>query len=78
MDQFFHGRLVEQITITPADINDGYAGPDAVPDDPGEVLADSAYQGDHFRGAVWSKGSPLCVTATSMWRRNEKETLAVL
>jgi IS5 family transposase len=36
--------LVEEIAITPANINDGKAGPDALPDDPGEVFADSAYR----------------------------------
>ena len=34
--------LVEKIFVTPADINDGRAGPDALPDNPGEVFADSA------------------------------------
>ena len=34
--------LVEEIVITPANINEGKAGPDAQPDDPGEVCADSA------------------------------------
>ncbi|AOX19075.1 transposase [Kozakia baliensis] len=70
--------LVERIAITPANINDGRAGPDAVPDDPGEVFADSAYRGDHFRDAVRSKGGTLRVAATTMWGRDEKETLARL
>jgi IS5 family transposase len=30
--------LVEEIAITPVNINDGKAGPDALPDDPGEVF----------------------------------------
>ena len=34
--------LVEEIAITPANVNDGKAGPDALPNDPGEVFADSA------------------------------------
>ncbi|MDR6184079.1 transposase [Asaia bogorensis] len=50
----------------------------AVPDDPGEVFADSAYRGNHFRDAVWSKGGTLRVAETSMWGRDEKETLARL
>jgi len=70
--------LVEQVAITPANINDGRAGPDAVPDDPGEVFADSAYRGNHFRDAVRSKGGTLRVAATAMWGRDEKETLARL
>lgn len=70
--------LVERIAITPANINDGRAGPDAVPDDPGEIFADSAYRGNHFRDAVRSKGGTLRIAATAMWGRNEKETLARL
>jgi len=70
--------LVEQIAITAANTNDGRAGPDAVPDDPGEVFADSAYRGNHFRDAVRSKGGTLRVAATAMWGRDEKETLARL
>jgi IS5 family transposase len=40
--------LVEKISVTPANINDRRAGPDALPDDPGEAFADSAYRGPHF------------------------------
>lgn len=40
--------LVEEISITSANINDGKAGPEALPDNPGEVFADSAYRGAHF------------------------------
>ena len=32
--------LVEEVSITSANINDGKAGPDALPDNPGEVFAD--------------------------------------
>ena len=70
--------LVEEIAITPANINDGKAGPDALPDDPGEVFADSAYQGRHFGDAVRAKGGTPRVVATGMWGRNEAETLARL
>jgi|EndMetStandDraft_4_1072995.scaffolds.fasta_scaffold147422_1 IS5 family transposase len=70
--------LVEAIAITPANINDGKAGPDALPDDPGEVFADSAYQGRHFGDAVRAKGGTPRVVATGMWGRNEAETLARL
>jgi IS5 family transposase len=44
--------LVERISVTPAQVNDGRAGPEALPDDPGEVFADSAYRGSHFSDAV--------------------------
>lgn len=37
--------LVEEVAVGPANINDGRAGPDALPDNPGEVFADSAYRG---------------------------------
>jgi transposase, IS5 family len=70
--------LVEEIAITTANINDGRAGPDALPDDPGEVFADSAYRGSHFRDAVRAKGGIPRIVATGMWGRDEQETLQKL
>jgi transposase, IS5 family len=70
--------LVEEIAITTANINDGRAGPDALPDDPGEVFADSAYRGSHFRDAVRAKGGVPRIVATGMWGRDEQETLQKL
>ena len=70
--------LVEKVSITPANANDGRAGPDALPDDPGDVFADSAYRGSHFGNAVRAKGGTPRVVATGMWGRNEQETLARL
>jgi transposase, IS5 family len=70
--------LVEEIAITSANINDGRAGPDALPDDPGEVFADSAYRGSHFRDAVRAKGGIPRIVATGMWGRDEQETLRKL
>jgi transposase, IS5 family len=70
--------LVEQIATTPANVNDGRAGPEALPDDPGEVFADSAYRGDHFRSAVRAKKGTPRIVATAMWGRNQTETLARL
>ncbi len=70
--------LVEEIAITSANINDGRAGPDALPDDPGEVFADSAYRGNHFRDAVRAKGGTPRIVATGMWGRDEQETLQKL
>jgi IS5 family transposase len=67
--------LVEEIAITPANVNDGKAGPQALPDEPGEVFADSAYRGKTFREAVQAKGGCLRVAATGMWGRDEAETL---
>ncbi len=66
--------LVEQVSITSANINDGKAGPDALPDNPGEVFADSAYRGNHFCDAVRAKGGIARVVATGMWGRDEQET----
>lgn len=67
--------LVEEIAITPANVNDGKAGPDALPDHPGQVFADSAYRGRHFGEAVRAKGGVPCIVATGMWGRDEAETL---
>lgn len=70
--------LVEEISITSANINDGKAGPEALPDDPGEVFADSAYRGAHFCNAVLAKGGIPRIVATGMWGRDEQETLRKL
>jgi len=70
--------LVEEIAVTPANINDGRAGPDALPDNPGDVYADSAYRGDHFGQAVRAKGGTPRIVATGMWGRDEAEIRARL
>ena len=70
--------IVEEIAVTSANINDGRAGPDALPDNPGEVFADSAYRGSHFRDAVRAKGGIPRIVATGMWGRDEHETLQKL
>lgn len=70
--------LVEEIAVTPANVNDGKAGPDALPDNPGDVFADSAYRGNHFGDAVRAKGGTPRIVATGMWGRDEAETLARL
>lgn len=70
--------LVEKIAVTPANVNDGRAGPEALPDDPGEVFADSAYRGPHFGGAVRTKGGTPRVVLNAMWGRDEQETLGRL
>jgi transposase, IS5 family len=67
--------LVEEVSVTSANINDGKAGPEALPDNPGEVFADSAYRGTHFREAVRAKGGIPRIVATGMWGRDEQETL---
>jgi transposase, IS5 family len=70
--------LVEELAITPANVNDGKTGSQALPDDPGEVFADSAYRGDHFAQAVRAKGGTPRVIATGMWGENTRKTLARL
>ncbi|MGD9810781.1 MAG: IS5 family transposase [Sphingobium sp.] len=70
--------LVEEVSVTSANINDGKAGPEALPDNPGEVFADSAYRGNHFRDAVRAKGGIPRIVATGMWGRDEAETLRKL
>ena len=70
--------LVEEVSVTSANINDGRAGPDALPDNPGEVFADSAYRGNHFRDAIRAKGGIPRIVATGMWGRDEAETLRKL
>jgi IS5 family transposase len=70
--------LVEEVAVTPANINDGRAGLDALPENPGEVFADSAYRGSHFGNAVRAKGGTPRIVATGMWGSSEQETLARL
>jgi len=70
--------IVEEISVTPANINDGRAGPDALSENPGEVFADSAYRGNYFRDAVRAKGGTPRIVATGMWGRDEAETLRKL
>jgi transposase, IS5 family len=70
--------LVEEIAVTPANVHDGKAGPDALPDDPGEVFADSAYRGRTFGEAVRARGGVPRIAATAMWGRDEAGTLARL
>jgi IS5 family transposase len=70
--------LVEELSVTSANINDGRAGPEALPDNPGVVFADSAYRGNHFRDAVRAKGGIPRIVATCMWGCDEQETLRKL
>jgi len=65
--------LVEEVSVTAANVNDGRAGPDALPDQPGEVFADSAYRGQHFGDAVRAKGGTPRIAVTAVWARDEQE-----
>jgi transposase, IS5 family len=67
--------LVEEVAVTPANVHDGRAGFAALPQNPGEVFADSAYRGQVFAEAVRARGGTPRVVATAMWGRDEQETL---
>ena len=71
--------LVEDVSVTSANnINDGKAGPEACPNNPGEGFADSACRGNHFRDAVGAKGGVPRIVATGTWGRDQQETLQKL
>jgi IS5 family transposase len=62
------GAIVDATIISSASkVDDDHAGPDALPDAPGEVFADSAYRGALFREAVQAKGGTPRIAATGMW-----------
>ncbi len=67
--------LVEQVAVTPANVNDGRAGPDALPEDPGvcrQCLSRRA-----FRQCGSGQGR-VAAHRGHMWGRDEQETLARL
>jgi IS5 family transposase len=51
--------LVEEVAVTPANVNAGKADPDALPDQPGELFADSAYRGKTFRATTYTSRPPV-------------------
>lgn len=65
--------LVEKAGVTPANVNDGKAGCDVVPDDPGDVYADSAYRGQRFRQAVEDRGGRARIVAVSVWAKSDED-----
>lgn len=70
--------LVEKISVTPANVNDGRAGPAALRNDPGEVFADSAYRNWHFGSAVRAKGGAPRIVTHSVSTRTEEDAKARL
>jgi transposase, IS5 family len=68
--------LVEVADVTPGNVHDGRAGVMVVPDDPGEVFADSAYRGAHFAEAVRARGGVARVAPTHYWGREGDEAAA--
>jgi hypothetical protein len=61
--------IVEKVAVTPGNAHDGRSGELALPDDPGEVYADSAYRGQVFATAVRAKGGMPRVAATGVWAK---------
>ena len=70
--------LVEKAGVTPANVNDGKAGCDVVPDDPGDVYADSAYRGSRFRRAVEDRGGRARMAATHVWTMSDENAQTLL
>ena len=70
--------LIEQVKVTPANVNDGRAGGAIIAEDPGDVYADSAYRGPRFRDAVEARGGRAHVVATTVWARDEEDGAAKL
>jgi IS5 family transposase len=70
--------LVGEVLVTPANVHDGRAGFAALPQNPGEVFADSAYRGQVFAEAVRARGGTPRIVAIAMWGRDEQETLGRL
>lgn len=66
--------LVEELAVTSGNAHDGRAGGAALPEDPGEVYADSAYRGEVFGSAVRAKGGTPRIVATGMWGRPGDDT----
>lgn len=65
--------LVEKVAVTPGNAHDGRNGEVALPDDPGDVFADSAYRGPVFREAVRARGGTPRVVVTHVWAKSQVE-----
>lgn len=68
--------LVEKVAVTPGNAHDGRNGEAALPDDPGEVFADSAYRGRVFADAVRARGGTPRVVATGVWAKADPASQA--
>ena len=68
--------LVEVVEVTPGNVHDSRAGSAVVPDDPGQVFADSAYRGTAFAGAVTAKGGTPRVASNAFWARESDHDAA--
>ena len=65
--------IVEKVAVTPGNAHDGRNGEAALPDDPGDVFADSAYRGPVFREAVHARGGNPRVVITHVWAKSQDE-----
>jgi IS5 family transposase len=67
--------LLEELSVTLGNVHDGRAGGAALPQNPDEVYAGSAYHGEVFGSAARAKGGSPQIVATSMWGRAGDDTL---
>ncbi len=65
--------LVEKVAVTPGNAHDGRNGETALPEDPGDVFADSAYRGAVFRTAVRARGGNPRVVITGVWAKSQDQ-----
>jgi IS5 family transposase len=65
--------LVEKLAVTPGNAHEGRNGYSALPDDPGDVYADSGYRGEVFGKAVRARGGKPRVVATHVWAQSQDE-----
>ena len=65
--------LVEKLAVTPGNAHDGRNGEAALPDEPGDVYADSGYRGEVFGKAVRARGGRPRVAATHVWAQSGEE-----
>ncbi len=63
--------LVEELAVTPGNAHDERNGEHALPDDPGDVYADSAYRGQVFANAVTLRGGVPFVVQTGVWTKDD-------
>lgn len=68
--------IVGQIGVTPGNARDGRNGERALPDDPGDVFADSAYWSQAFAGAVRAQGGTPRVVMTGIWAKADQASQA--
>ena len=66
--------LVEELAVSPGNVHDGNHGAGALPPDPGEVYADSAYRGLRFAEAGRARGGTARIAAVGMWAWSDPES----